>query len=787
MKRTMWIMVIIVLLLISRRGVVAAQEPVPTLQVTVGFGGYCHGSWCAMCVVISNEGADVEGELRVDSSHGNTYKKRVVLPAHSRKAYFVYFGASSDRNWNVRLVSGGRELALERVSVRWLAGEDRLYGVVGDDVGDFDFLEDVDLASVGVTANVAHFDLESLPPEPLAWEGLDVLILNDVDTTVLDNDQRWALEAWVAHGGHLVVGGGAGASRTAAGIVDLLPVTVGGARSVDNLEALDDLVGVSSVAGPYVVAEAALSEGRALIQQDSLILMARRSYGAGLVDFVAFDLGQNPFTSDDGIIRLWRQIIDSQPRPPLLSVQGQSSAAQAIVASSGIKPIPVWQICCFTVAYALLAGPVSYLVLRKLGRREWGWFTVPALILGFTLCAYLMGVQARGGRTFIRRLAVIYVPRNSRIGRESQIVGLSSPWRRSYDVRVESALPRPLDLSVIGGLETLQLYEEANASMIEGFPVDVGDIQPFIADGYVEVPAVEADLHLVGAGSTVQGIVRNGGIGLEDAVLIAGYGERSLGDLEPGEVISVTYTSPSGLASSLSMMERIMGGVPWDLLVENPDLYSRYLFLTAVFEPGVASYGPYYPVPSLYTPLDSSIDLTGGVYLVGWASPESSPVQIEGRSSAVDAAVFYVYELPVAGPVGGEGGVSLPAAFWKRSVVGLDGSIYRTGSGLQFQMEFPSEIVFQFSAGPEMAWRRVEDLKLVVQNSGLAKLPAAVSLWNWSTGGWELVNMGPLGRLTLQEEDAGAYVTFENTVLVRLETVGGEASVDYMTLEIRGR
>jgi hypothetical protein len=77
-----------------------------------------------------------------------------------------------------------------------------------------------------------------------------VLILNDVDTTALSGEQRQALETWVAHGGHLIVGGGAGAARTVAGLADpstalrqgsehgLLPVTVGGTRSVDDLRAL---------------------------------------------------------------------------------------------------------------------------------------------------------------------------------------------------------------------------------------------------------------------------------------------------------------------------------------------------------------------------------------------------------------------------------------------------------------------------------------------------------------------------------------------------------------------
>ena len=65
------------------------------------------------------------------------------------------------------------------------------------------------------------------------------------------------------------MGGGAGAARTAAGLGDLLPVSVGSTQSVNDLWALGDLVGAPVEPGPYAVTEATLRDGEMLVDSQS--------------------------------------------------------------------------------------------------------------------------------------------------------------------------------------------------------------------------------------------------------------------------------------------------------------------------------------------------------------------------------------------------------------------------------------------------------------------------------------------------------------------------------------
>jgi hypothetical protein len=790
-KRKTWIiftvLAVIVVSLAWVRGPVVAQNRGPTMQVGAGFDGYCR-NWCPVYTVLSNEGVDVEGELRVavrgaaGVSEPNVYVKPVVLPAHSRKAYFLYLplaGASSRSHLTVQFLTGDEVLASEQVAVARLDEGDRLYGVASGSPSALNFLSDV--TPTGGKAAVAHLDLELLPPDPLTWEGLDVLILNDVDTAALSGERRQALETWVAQGGHLIVGGGAGAARTVAGVAGLLPVTVGGTRSVDDLWALGERWGAPVTAGPYAVTQASLREGEVLIEQrdeqGELVLLARRSHGAGMVDFLAFDAGLNPFTRWNDNARLWGFVIGVRGAGTRwLSVRNGDSAHEAVNAIPNLELPSLLQILAFMLVYTLLVGPVNYVVLRKLDRRELAWLTIPALVVGFTVCAYVTGFQVRGSVAIVHRLAAVYVPQGASVGRVSQVVGLFSPRRADYDVWVAGAGVREVPGDVYGGpvRQPLHVVGEAEGSTVADLRVDVGGIQPFVVEGYADVPAVEADLRLsvdTAGLLRLEGTVRNGDVPLEDAVLIVGGDERRLDDLEAGEEAHVHLSLHSGggmgapgpgssVPYGYNIPERILGpGNYW----EDRELYRRYQFIQALFP---------YEGPGLGL----------GVYLIGWAEKRAPlPVEVLGRPFSAVETALYVYDLPVAGLETGTA-ITVPPGLITRQVEETTGYVDVWPEGLH--MEPGAEIVFSFTVWPGVRVGQVDELVLVLDMqrgsyTGMS-YPPIVSLWNRGSGDWDRVDVG-WGEHTIP--NAGVYVAPPGDVLLRLEA-GPEWSADVMNLTI---
>jgi len=801
-KRTVWIALTVAALLAWGRGPVRAQDNGPAMQVATGFGGYCReDSWCPVYVLLSNEGADIEGELRVgvDSDGADVYTRRVVLPAHSRKAYFLYchFPVSGyPRGYlAVRLLAGRETLASEQAAVTWLDSKDRLYGIASGDPSALNFLSDVE--PPGGEAEVAHLDLRALPPDPLGWEALDVLVFSDVDASVLDEEQRRrALETWVTHGGHLIVGGGAGAARTAEGLADLLPVAVGGARSVDDLWALGERLGASVVTGPYAVAEATLRDGAALIEQDDLILLARRAHGAGRVDFLAFDAGLNPFARWDSNVKLWKETVVSEPAhaSPLV-VRNGASAREAINAIPGLELPSTLQILAFLLVYTLLIGPINYVVLRKFGRRELAWLTIPALILGFTVCAYVTGFQIRGGEAIVHRLGVVYVPQEAETGRVSQAVGLFSPRRTNYDVWVSGAEARQIPSDYYGAPESppLSVSRQAAGSTVSGLRVDVGGIHPFAADGYVDVSSVEADLRLEGDEEGklwLQGIVRNGETPLQDAVLIVGDDDQRLGGLEPGEEIDVRLQllGGAGVSHAIPMPPSYYSGVIQQILGpgdywNDRALRRRFQFLQALFDIG-GSYGS--------SPMGSGSGQMGwgsGVHLVGWTEEQCPlPVEVMDRPFSTIETALYVYALPATGL---ETGVSvvIPSSLIERQTIETSGPVDIWPEG--FHMEPGSRVEFRFVVWSEMMVQRVDELTVELRGSSygangtVSSSPPKVLLWSRESGAWEQIDLG-WGQISIA--DADAYVSPSGHVLLRLETGDTEAvDVERLAITIKGQ
>src|SRR5574341_1182337 len=91
------------------------QSDGPTLDVRVGFDGYVQsGAWAPIYVIASNNGDDIQGELRVNvqdlSAGGATYTRDIDLPRGSRKLVTLYVAdlSSFTGNIDVELASGNR-------------------------------------------------------------------------------------------------------------------------------------------------------------------------------------------------------------------------------------------------------------------------------------------------------------------------------------------------------------------------------------------------------------------------------------------------------------------------------------------------------------------------------------------------------------------------------------------------------------------------------------------------------------------------------------------------------
>ncbi len=447
-----WVGLLLVGLVVLSSPQRATSAPLPgSVQMTATpllRGQVKYGEWLPLRVALSNNGADLEAEVRVEVSTTAgpaVFAAPAPLPAGSRKEITLYVPpASFSRALDVRLVSGGQELQRVAVEIKTHPQNTVLIGVLATRTEALSLLGGLALETRGDTV-VMPLKLEDLPErfEPLrSW---DVLIISDVDTTALSAAQAEALSVWVAQGGHLVLGGGSGAARVLAGLPESLrPVTLAEPVNLNALPALEALTGYElRLPGPFVATFPASSEGTPVIKEADQALLTQAVLGKGWILYLALDPSGSPFDAWAGTLAFWRLLLEVDLRYPLnmpvdipLTSLESEQMGYALQNLPALDPPSVKTLALVLLAYIALIGPVNYLVLKRLRKLDWAWVTIPLFTLTFAAGAFYVGHVTRGNDIIINRVSILNLMPGSTRNPVRTYVGIVSPSATTYQVRV---------------------------------------------------------------------------------------------------------------------------------------------------------------------------------------------------------------------------------------------------------------------------------------------------------------------------------------------------------------
>jgi hypothetical protein len=641
----------------------AAQDADLTLSARAGFDGLFEESAAIPVIVTArNDGAPIDGEIRVavsDNLGGDTliYSAPISLPTGSDKRIaLVVHAPSFSGELTIQLVEDEGVIAETQTNqLNRVGREELLYGVISSDPGGLAFLE----TKPGDRADavVAFLDLADLPDVSSAWNALDVLVLDDVDTSRLTAGQSASLRAWVEGGGLLVVTGGPGGPQTAAGVADLLPVGVTGVESVDDLPALSEYAGVPfNAPGPYLVTASDLTGGEMLIQEDELPVLAYDDLGRGGVYFLALDPKLAPLAGWEGQDQLWGEIAASAPTaaPWGMGIQNGYAANQAISFIPGLRLPSVLQLVFFLFLYTLIIGPINFLVLRRLKRPELAWVTVPALVLLFSAATFLTGFRARGNTATLNQMSVTYGSVNAERVWTQTILGLYSPRRALHDIALpydSSAFPLAESFGLVLGPGNLDAIARANDLTLRGVRTDTSEVAPFIVEAHLPRPPIAAEAALSPEGDAVEVVVRNSANEtLEDAVFVYGQEQLALGDIPPGEERSARLPLTPGVSTAPNPTPNPLfspGFVILNPLTQDPSLI---LGTGDFFSDPVA-----FPRWQILQALDSgstslpaeSVEPTEKVTLAGWLEGSVQEATVAGGEVTQTGVTLLLLEVPV--------------------------------------------------------------------------------------------------------------------------------------------
>ncbi|MFQ5856183.1 MAG: hypothetical protein ACE5LU_11120 [Anaerolineae bacterium] len=801
MRRGFAVLVFSVLLMLLASSPVAAQQPAGGISWSAEalFDGMVkYGEWLPIRVTLSNQGGDrtVEVHAVVTSSDGQaTFVQPVELPSGAHKQITLYVVPNNfSRRLRLTLTDGSDELSSSTVEVQPVSYQTFLAGIIARQPDALSTLRTVSVDRRPSTAlrrgsgqgsgpspggvQTTAFAVDEIPDRVAGLASFDALVLNDVDTSQLTPAQQQTLASWVSLGGHLVVGGGAGAALTTAGLpADLLPVTLDRTQSVDELASLTAIGGEPvRIPGPFVIARSAYRGGVVLAEQDDTPLIVEQEIGEGRVTFVALDFGTSPFGAWAGEKAMWTTLLQPAGSPfidgppdisPRRWADGQMINALTNLPSLDLPSVR-WVVLLLAI-YILLVGPANYLILRRARRLEWAWITIPAMTLTFSVGAYGVGYGLRGGEVILNKLSIIEVMPGTQTARVRTYAGLFSPIKRSYSLTVDGdPLISPLNLaygpwgSSAGG---------GDITVIQGQPTQVRDLavnqwamQTFVAETVTRQPVniragISAGLSasLIYRDGRIQGRVINAGTQPLHDVVVAMSGDFSrLGTIAAGETADVDFRI--GATGNVS-------GPPLSYLIlrdefENPgprgpsrESRLKQQLLDSVFAP----------------PFEMGYAAGTGPLLIAWLDESPMSIQVEG-ANVQELATSLVIARPAISF--GDHAVSVPPGFVPAQLIHQEGGVSQCygGRGPGFA-PYQGKMTLEFRLPRELHNVDFSELSLIIESDGGWWQPPATALYDWQTGTWHSLDEVTLG--TNRIDDANRFIG-ANTHAIRVRMQAGD-------------
>lgn len=782
---------VLLLLLLAVTNLTHAQTNGISLSAEAGYDGfYSRQAWTPVFVTVANSGPAIEGEIRVtlgSMAAGNQliYNTPLSLPTQSNKRLTLYvFIDNIATNLNVELLDTNQSLLAETRTnnLDSLNADELFYGVVSSDPAEFGLLETV--TGSRSQAAVGFLDITDLPEVAAAWNTLDVLVFDDVDTGQLTADQQQALRGWVNTGGQLVITGGAGWQKTAVSFTDLLPVTISGSQSTPDLPALSTHAGLPfRDPGPYLVATSSLQNGELLIHQDGLPLLAHHSLGRGSVYFLALDPKAAPLVDWDGSEQLWAEVAARAPILPSWATGAKSSyAAGSAVSSLPSLALPsTASLIFFLAVYIVAVGPANYLVLKRLNRRELAWITIPAIILVFSSATYLTGFQLKGNTTIINQMSVAFGQAGADQLRVQTLFGIYSPRRATYDLILPAtvaARPFNRDAGTLSGNSGADAVSRGNELVISGVVVDVGGTSAFVAESYQPAPDItgQAVLNLNGSSTVVEiSIQNNSDITLENATLLIGFTAIPLQTLNPGgsttqtHILGATglsttssgvpsYTTGSGSTPLMTHADTILGTSDY---YNDRDAYPRWQLLQSMEENSYSSTGTSFILPE------------NVVTLVGWSDAIQVETAVNRDEYTSTSTTFYLLEIPITQNIVSGSNISVPVSMLNWQVLNNSGVYQPTIQNLYLYGN--SWIEFEFTPWADFQNLQIKELSLLMADPGYGGTLPQVELWDWQTEEWVELNNPQWGNNEVSEFTP--YIGPNSAIRVRLEVTDVNTSV----------
>lgn len=474
-----------------------------SMKVTYGFNYFAkYGRYMNVTAEITNHGENFNGFFRVivpsssyDDNSNIMYEKPAVIASGETKQISlpveVLGNASSQPT--ALLLDEKEKVILEKSSrITLYSDSSVLYiGALTDDFNSLNYFN-----QTGKT-KLFQLSADTFPDQAQGLDCLDIIVINDYNTSQLNEAQYTALKQWVKKGGSLVLGTGSTYQKTLEVFKDdfftgeigkLTKVSTTFGLSKEDVELLkrekileeeaklqqkeeleqtneerikegiepieDDILlfeptseeALNDISLNMVTKDALSitpSDSTILLREENVPLVLLTQKGSGNIQVMTIDIGltyDNWYSIGTRIYELVQTNLSSSKKQQIEKELDQGSYYGYSVIDTlnynDAKELP--KVSLFTVIigiYLLVVGPFLYLILKKIDKRHLTWMIVPACSVLFALILYAAGSSTRVTEPFVNYLAYLRFDENKKASEEVYF-SLTAPYNKKYEVEI---------------------------------------------------------------------------------------------------------------------------------------------------------------------------------------------------------------------------------------------------------------------------------------------------------------------------------------------------------------
>jgi len=459
-KRITAILIILIMFcaMIPVSGYADAERDDVVMEAQVGFDGYFRlEQWTPITVEIENNGEDIQGVLEVvanqDSVRAVIFSRPVVVPKNSKKRFVLYVQVNTiQKEMNIKLVQEGKTIkSYEVKGLIPLTWSKYLLGVVTEDKAGMNYWWNV-LTSDRIFADheTVHMDLQDIPERKEVLDNFRILVFNNADTSLMTKEQKTALISWIEDGGILIVGTGANGNKTLSGLSsEILPLQAGNIISINSVDELSRIADNKLADNSTLqIMDFRTDVGKFVVQGEEHNLVWKHQIGKGYIFVSAFDLGLEPIVNWVGNKTFWGNLLlqhlDSgtvaeleepeMQRKTAYSMDTYYQVRDALSRIAAMEMPDFASLLILLLVYLVIVGPVNYIILKKLDKREWAWFTIPMIVILFSAGIYTMGYAKKGNEVITNTISAVKLNSRSSSAQVDTYVGVFIPKKGDYTV-----------------------------------------------------------------------------------------------------------------------------------------------------------------------------------------------------------------------------------------------------------------------------------------------------------------------------------------------------------------